>query len=308
MPIKFCFFVLILFIGQIFNPILAQKVKPTEQSNPKLIYEDFITGFKNAWIEIDEKSQKGIDDGERGELLKTIKKYLAELGFESVVITTTEKLNLSKKNTTSCENAIFQLNWEADGFEIVNLSIQVSDCNGAFYKFVKKGVIKIDFSLERTLLTEWRKLLNHKKVIFDSERTPILFKGSVSLNEIAFKKKLDKNGAKDIEGVYELMKEPGSSGLVQKLRIGIEKQNEREYNIYYFSGALHKDDWTEGELKGEMTKTGKKDFYKVLWKRDNKTTDEEVFCSSTEQGILIFKFIEGSATKDYSYLKLYPVF
>ncbi|MBN8547490.1 MAG: hypothetical protein J0L60_15275 [Ignavibacteria bacterium] len=288
--------------------MFPQKVKPTEQSNPKLSYEDFITGFKSVWVEMDELTQSAIDQGKSGELVKTFKKYFSELGLDPCYITSEEKNELSRKASTSCTNVNFRFNWVSDGFEISDIFIHVSDCNGLFYKFIRKGTVKIDFSLERTLLTEWRKLLNHKRATYDPDRAPQLIKGTTGLTESEFRKKLDKEGAKDIEGVYELMKEPGSNELFRKLRIGIEKMNEREYRLYYYSGALHKSDWLDGEFKGDMTKTGKKDYYKVSWKRDNKTTDDEVFCSSAEQGMLSFSFIDGDKTVTMRFLKLYPVF
>ncbi len=289
-------------------PAVPQKVKPTSSSNPKLLYEDFITGFKQAWVELDGAAQQLIDQPDGDELLKTIRKYLSEQGFDLAFITTSEKLETVKKATTSCNNADFRFTWKGDGFEVSGISIHVSDCNGTMFFFERPGVAKIDYSLERTLLIEWRKLLNHKRSKYDPARAPQLFKGSAGPNEAAFKSKLDKNGAKDIEGIYELMKEPGESGLVQKLRIGIEKLSDMNYRIYYFAGAIFKADWQDGEFKGELTKTGKKDFYKVTWKNENKSMADEVFCSSSEQGILIFQFVENSGTRERRFLKLYPVF
>ena len=286
----------------------AQKVKPAASSNQKLFYEDFITGFKQAWVELDAGSQQLIDQPDGDELLKTIRKYMGELGFDVVVATTSEKLEMVKKATTSCNNADFKFSWKSDGFDVSDISINVSDCNGTWFRFERSGVAKIDYSLERTLLTEWRKLLLHKRVKYDPARAPQLFKGSTGPSEASFKSKLDKDGAKDIEGIYELMKQPGESGLFQKLRIGIEKLNDISYRIYYFAGALFKNDWIDGEYKGEMIKTGKKDFYKVTWKNENKTIVDEVFCSSSEQGILIFQFVETTGTKERRFLKLYPVF
>lgn len=291
------------------NPaVLPQKVKPASSSNPKLLYEDFITGFKSVWVELDDESQKLIDQPKGDELLKTLRKYAGELGFDVVVATTSEKLDNIKKATTSCNNADFRFTWKSDGFDVSDISIHISDCNGVWFRFEKQGVAKIDYSLERTLLTEWRNLLKHKRARFNPERTPQLIRGTTGPTESEFKSKLDTKGAKDIEGIYELMKEPGESGLVQKLRIGIEKLNDVSYRIYYFAGALFKGDWSDGEYKGEMTKTGKKDFYKVIWKSENKTLADEVFCSSAEQGILIFQFIEDTGTRERRFLKLYPVF
>lgn len=303
---KFLLCAIILFLSQ--SQVFAQKVKPSASSNPKLLYEDFITGFKNAWVELEAESQKLIDEPEGAELLATLKKYFGELGFDEVVVTTSEKLETVKKATTSCNNADFRFTWKSDGFDVSDLSIHVSDCNGTWYSFEKPGIVKIDYSLERTLLTEWRNLLKHKRARFNPERTPQLIRGTTGPTESEFKSRLDSKGAKDIEGIYELMKEPGESGLVQKLRIGIEKLNDVSYRIYYFAGALFKGDWLDGEYKGEMTKTGKKEFYKVIWKSENKTLADEVFCSSAEQGILIFQFIENTGTRERRFLKLYPVF
>lgn len=289
-------------------PIDAQKVKPTDKSNPKLLYEEFITGFKQAWVELDASNQQLIDQPDGKELLKTIKKYLSELGFDPVFITTQEKIAIIKKSGTSCNLVEFGFSWKSDGFEVSELEIFVNDCNRNWFRFEKPGITIIDYSLERTLLTEWRKLLNHKRIIFDQEKVPKIIRGKNGPAEIAFKSILDKEGAKDIEGVYELMKEPGESPLVQKLKIGIEKVDDINYTIYYFSGALFKADWTDGEHKGDMIKTGKKDFYKVNWKGENKMLHDEVFCSSAEQGVLIFKFVESTGTKERRFLKLYPVF
>lgn len=300
--------IFLIFFLFICGTIVPQKVKPSEQSNPKLSYEDFITGFKSVWVEVDEQTQSEIDQGKSGELVKTFKKYFGELGLDPCFITSEEKNEFSKKDPSACSNVNFKFNWRSDGFEISDIFIHVSDCNGLFYKFVRKGNVKIDFSLERTLLTEWRKLLNHKKSVYNPEKAPQLIKGTTGLTEAEFRKKLDKEGAKEIEGVYELMKEPGSNELFRKLRIGIEKMNDRDYRLYYYSGALHKGDWLDGEYKGDMVKTGKKDYYKVSWKRDNKTTDDEVFCSSAEQGMLSFYFIDGEKTVTMRFLKLYPVF
>lgn len=300
------FIALFLFLAN--AAIFPQKVKPTSSSNPKLLYEDFITGFKQVWVELDAGGQQLVDQPDGDELLSTIRKYLAEQGFDAATVTTSEKLEIMKKATTSCNNVDFKFTWKSDGFDVSGISIHVSDCNGTMFNFERPGVAKIDYSLERTLLTEWRKLLNHKRSKYDAGRAPQLFKGSTGPTEVNFKSKLDKNGAKDIEGVYELMKEPGESGLVQKLRIGIEKLSEMNYRIYYFGGAIFKADWQDGEYKGELTKTGKKDFYKATWKNENKTIADEVFCSSAEQGVLVFQFVENSGTKERRFLKLYPVF
>lgn len=96
----------------------AQKVKPAASSNPKLFYEDFITGFKQAWVELDAGSQQLIDQPDGDELLKTIRKYMGELGFDVVVATTSEKLEMVKKATTSCNNADFKFSWKSDGFDV----------------------------------------------------------------------------------------------------------------------------------------------------------------------------------------------
>lgn len=288
--------------------ISAQKVKPTDKSNPKLIYEEFITGFKQAWLELDDAHQQVIDQPDGKELLTTIRKYLSELGFDITFLTISEKIETIKKSGTSCNNVNFRFTWKSDGFEVSDLTIFVSDCNRNWFRFAKPGITIIDYSLERTLLTEWRKLLNHKRIMFDQEKVPQIIRGKNGPTEAAFKDLLDKKGAKDIEGVYELMKEPGESALVQKLKIGVEKLGDINYTIHYFSGALFKADWTDGEHKGEMVKTGKKDFYKVNWKGENKMLHDEVFCSSAEQGVLVFKFVESTGTKERRFLKLYPVF
>ncbi|KAB2907825.1 MAG: hypothetical protein LC102_04485 [Ignavibacteriales bacterium] len=285
----------------------AQKVKPTDQSNPKLLYEDFITGFDEVWVELSPSAQQLIDTPEGDNQLTAIKKYIKELGFNKIIATTPEKIAATAKATTSCNFLKFEFKWKTDGFDISNISITVSDCNGTWFLFSRKGVVKVDYSVDRTLLVEWRKLLNHKRLKYDPTRTPQIFKGTVGLTEEEFRKKLNA-GAQDIEGIYELMKTPGATGIEQKLRIGVQKVNDVTYKIYYFEGALFKDDWQNGEYKGEITKTGKKDFFKVQWKDENKLMTENVFCSSSEQGILLFQFIKDSGTVELQFLKLYPVF
>jgi S1-C subfamily serine protease len=115
---------------------------------------------------------------------------------------------------------------------------------------------------------------------------------------------LNNNRADEIEGIYEKYGH-GRSEYDNRYSIAVIKEGEK-YNIIYLGGARNKYNWQEGELKGTISQTSIKDFYKVNWVMADKSLNHSVYLSTSKYNFLEFDFLDSDIGFKINYLKMYP--
>ncbi len=124
---------------------------------------------------------------------------------------------------------------------------------------------------------------------------------STSWNEYKLKEHWKKNGADEIEGIYENTVE---NTYVDKYKLSLVKSS-NGYNLIYLAGAKGDGSWrwSIGDIKAYLTPTATEYLYKVRWYMFDKSISEDLYITF-EKGFM--KIIWTNGNSDKLYLKLYP--
>lgn len=282
-----------------------KKYIPNEQSNPDLNFYDFIKGVKHANIVLNKDFQKSIDNGNEFALkLGTIyRKYLHNLGFNYVPLTSDEKEELSKTESL-CDIATFFFSYNVSNNYIKNIFFDVGSCNGDVYRFKSTKSYRDGKNWEQNYYSVLTSLFWHNIPKDDVFRQKLPAQ-MTNWNEEKLKVHFDNNGTIGIEGIYEKMKLGKSEWTQAKYKIGVIKTKD-DFDVVYISGANNTIDWTEGELKANIIKTATPNLYKVDWLMAGKQKNEDVYCFFDDNNLLTFQFSTSEKDPDSKYLKLYP--
>ena len=283
----------------------SKKYIPNEQSNPNLDFYDFIKGVKHANIIINKDFQNSIDNGDETALkLGTIyRKYLHNLGFNYVALTTDEKDELFKVESL-CDLATFSFYFNSSNNFIKDILFDIRSCNGDVYRFTSTKSYRDGRNWENNYYSVLTSLFWHNIPRNDEFRQKLPAQ-MTDWEEEKLKIHLDENGSIGIEGIYEKMKLGKSEWTEAKYKIGVVKTKDG-FDAIYIDGANNHLDWTEGELKANIIKTATPNLYKVDWLMAGKQKNEDVYCFIDDNNLLTFQYSTSEKDPDSKYLKLYP--
>ena len=118
---------LICLISSIF--CFPQNIK--DQSNPNLNFQDFLKGVKYAFVALDDQEQAKVDELNYSSpyIYYTLEKYLVEIGFEYVFLTSKDK-NIMNSLLSLCEVTNIEMYWNiTQNLELSEVSLIFTSCN-----------------------------------------------------------------------------------------------------------------------------------------------------------------------------------
>lgn len=279
------------------------KYNPDIQSNPDIKIYNYLNGISSAIVITDEKLEAIFADDDQfySKYYGTIKSYLTSIGIENIAITLDEQ-NWLEQNIPLENTATFQLKVDNTKNYISKFSLIVKTCNQDEFIFNRIMDYYIQDNWDQILLGKLKEMY-FNKIIYDPLVSLKLNKEMTNWNRRDLEKHFTENSIDNFEGIYE--KYGGlNSEHNSNYKIALIKENEF-YNIIYLEGA-NKNNWVEGELKGQISKTSIKDFYKVKWVMSDKSKNENVYLSTNTTNILEFDFLNREYSNKVKYLKMFP--
>ena len=302
---------LICLISSIF--CFPQNIK--DQSNPNLNFQDFLKGVKYAFVALDDQEQAKVDELNYSSpyIYYTLEKYLVEIGFEYVFLTSKDK-NIMNSLLSLCEVTNIEMYWNiTQNLELSEVSLIFTSCNRD--EFNLRSSNKIENKNQDEALINLKKelysLLNQKPTFIDEYKLKLQSE-MTKWNELSIRNYLDNSKIAELEGIYETVRNSDDDVIQAKYKIGIVKNEMNGFDIVYLNGATNYNDWQEGEKKGEINLTSKPNLYTATWYNFGKSKNNDVYCTIDENGLLKFIFAQnGGQAKENTesfFLQLYPTF
>ncbi len=287
----------------------CQSLKPAFSSNPALSFEKFISGVKYAEIGLNTFDQEQVDNqtGIAG-FYYLAQRYLFEMGFEYVALTSAEKTKLDIEVKSYCEYTMVMFGGNVNKNSISNPTISFISCNGDIFSFTsdKKFNYGKFSDVEKKMLEDWQRLVKTKGVYKPANQLQL----PVNLTDWTkskTKQYLTKNSNKldSIEGIYERVRLSFEDLSGGKYTVGVIKNPDEEgYLMVYFSGAKNAADWKSGEIKAILNKTATKGFYSVHWISRDKSLYEDVYCTIDQLGFIVYS--SGFNNIAHKFVKIFP--
>ena len=285
------------------NNILPPKTKIQKEENcdeikytsgsSKPSFDNFLKGVRYAII-------SGGDDKYLSSLeIKSLKRYLQEMGFEQVSI----QREIVIDNTNPCEYTVVNMDFENIG-------------NGDYKEFhLYFYGLGNDFKYELTTTKHYNAyghialntseyfykvynaIYSKKKPYFNSNYTIKLPKRLTCWTEFKIKNDFEENGVDQIEGIYE---NAISDDSHPKYKLALKKIKDKYYLIY-LSGATNNGNWEQGEIKATLIPTATPLFYKAKWIMSDKSENDNFYISFA-QGRMNVTDDQG----DNLYVKMFP--
>lgn len=300
-----------MFLICIISSIFCFPQNITEQSNPKLNFQDFLKGVKYAQIYLDEETQKKIDELNYSSphIYFSFEKYLLDIGFEYVFLTSEDK-NTITNAPSYCEFADVELRWGmAKDLTLSEVTIVFSNCQGDYFVLQSPHQVANENYEEAlsNVTKEFYYLLNYKPPYNENYELK-LPNEMTEWTELSIKNYLNNARITALEGIYEGVRSPDDDFIQAKYKLGIIKNKYNGFDIIYLGGANNYKDWKEGERKGVISLTAKPNLYTTKWKMSDKSENNDVYCSVDENGFLKFIYQDYQSKKadESFFLKLYP--
>ena len=284
---------------------LSEKLNTNEQTNEQLDFYNFMCGINSVVVLTESKLENSlnIDDEFFRKYHKLLTQYLDGIGIENIAITQEDQMWI-ENNIPLEQTASLIISIDENKNYMSKISMLFKSCNGDEFKFYTNSDYYIDVNWDDYLFEKMRNMF-WMRVVYDPENTIPLNKEMTVWNTNSLRKNFDISGVDELEGIYEKYGVGNSSSEI-KYSIAVVKEQE-DYNIIYLSGANNSKNWTEGELKGTITQTSIKDFYKVKWIMSNKSVNENVYLNTSKYNFLEFDFLNSEADYKTRYLKMYPI-
>ena len=289
---------------------LTQNQKPSFASNPDLSFEKFISGVKYAEIGLNILDQEQVDNktGIAG-FYYVAQKYLNQIGFEYVALTSAEKSQLDISIRSYCEYTLVMFGGDINNKSISNMTISFISCNGDIFTFTsdKKYTYRKFTDVEKKLIEDWQSLVKLKKN-YQMANQLKLPQNPTAWNKDKIMNYYSKNqgNLKQVEGVYERVRLSFEDITGGKYTVAIIKNPDAdEFLMIYLSGAKNNMDWQQGEIKAVLTRTATSGFYSVQWITRDKSLHEDVYCNIDPLGINIFS--SGVVPISYQFIKTFPL-
>ena len=302
--------VIIVAIFTLFSSGYAQSPKPSFSSNPSLSFEKFISGVKYAEIGLNALNQEQVDKqtGIAG-FYYLAQKYLLEMGFEFVALTSAEKTELDIEVKSYCQYTMVMLGGDINKNSISNMTISFVSCNGDMFSFTsgKKFNYGKFSDVEKKLVEDWKSIVKTKGIYKAANQLQLPANPTDWTND-KIKNYLTNNSNKlaPIEGIYERVRLSFEDISGGKYTVGVIKNPDEDgYLIVYLSGAKNSMDWKSGEIKAVLNKTATKGFYSVHWIARDKSLYEDVYCNTDQLGFNVYS--SGIAPVAYKFIKIFPI-
>lgn len=258
------------------------------------------------------------------------KRFFSELlggigqGFERLgiryVVNDSPAARLAMNNTDSqCDWVFVSAGWDLNTrrTDVTHLLLVLSGCSSdlgvyelksdekisAFKRNIWNNVYELRSDFDARVSTVVRKLLP-ASYAYDLDARARL--GPVETFDLKsqgdFVELFDSAGTDGVEGVYERF---SSERYEAKYKFGIVRSLQRsgQYDAVYLDGADNNADWSPGELKARLFRTGTPGLFRVTWIMSNKVLNEDVYASFDTNGLLTFRFDDNETR----YLRLYPL-
>ncbi len=324
--LSFCLLVLLTF--QL--PIVAQPNAKTEQNNQgrattpsenssnaaiqyKVTYKtsatakplpDFLSGVKFAYIDLSAEDQQ-IVDTQGSVFISEFSQYLRSLGFEAVVATSQEKQALLAKTPSLCDLVKVKVQVRTDKVYYTDHLVEFRSCLNDVYLFTSPDILYRDELLIDKFYTLWHTMYN-EPIAYQPQKRLALPRNMSAWDSEKLHGYFDSGHAlaDNFEGIYErVMTSP--SGDPNQYQIGIKRNSDKNYDLIYLGGAVNKQDWMVGEKMGEALAGGSLNFYKVHWRRFDKSVDKNVYIRIDEKNMMNLAFGESGTT--FNFYKQYPL-
>lgn len=288
---------------------VAQVQKPNFISNGNLSFEKFLSGVKYAEIGLNLLNQEQIDKqtGIAG-FYNLAQKYLYDIGFEYVALTSVEKAELEISLQSYCDYTQVIFGGDITKNAISNTTITFVSCNGDVYSFTsnRKFTYRKLKEMEKNMMEEWKSILPSKMKYNARNRLELPSNPTSWTREKIidylnrYKNKLD-----PIEGIYDRVRLSFEEISGGKYTVGVIKNPDDEgYLVLYLSGANNFFDWQPGEIKATFDKTATPGFYSVHWIARDKSLYDDVYCTQDNMGFNVFS--TGVVDLAYKFIKLLP--
>lgn len=282
----------------------SNKFKTSYQSNKNIDFGQYLSGVNSVIILTDEKFESSFsnDDEFFKKYHALLNNYFTSIGIKNIAITEDEKKWIT--NNIPMENiTYFSLNLDNTKNFISSISMKFRSCNNDEFNFKFESDYYIDDKWDNYF---YNKLKNMYWVYneFNSEFSLSINRNFTEWDEESIKKYLNENDSDELEGIYEIYGVSNST-TENKYKVALLK-DDSDYKIIYLDGAENSHNWKEGELKGIVSKSSIKDFYKVNWIMSDKSENENVFMNTSKSSFLEFDFLNNDAGYKINYIKMYP--
>lgn len=287
-----------------------QTQKPTFTSNQDLSFETFISGVKYAEIGINSLNQEQVDKqtGIAG-FYYLAKKYLLDLGFEYVALTSSEKTELDISIKSYCDYVQVMFGGDINKNSIANMTITFLSCNGDVYSFTsdKKYNYGKFADVEKKLVEDWKSITASKGTYKEANRLRLPSNPTTWNKENILKYYKDNEGKlNSIEGIYERVRLSFEDITGGKYMVGVIKNPDEDgFLVIYLSGAKNDLDWRSGEIKAVLQKTATPGFYTLNWILRDKSLYDDVYCNLDPMGFNVYS--SGIFPIAYKFIKISPV-
>ena len=271
-----------------YKPTNCNEIKDISKSS-KPSFNNMLAGVRYAVI-----AEKPINN-HQGYVYSALIDYLKAMGFENV-----EYFGENYETASNTNEEIFvslSLSYRNGRFQDIHMAFYNKPLDYAWeFKSSKTYKAGIYSDTKYIFGKALRDMYGYKKPNFNSYNTLKLPKKQTCWTEYKVKQEYQKNGADNLEGIYE-----NSSNTEAKYQVALKKIKDI-YHLIYLSGANNHKNWSEGEIKATLVPTATPLFFKAKWVMANKSLNDD-FYISFEQGMMN---IIGSDKEKSMYIKMYP--
>ena len=188
------------------TPGLAQTNKPIFSSNTELKFPDFLKGVRYAEISLSITNQDKVDKQiEITPLYYVAQKYLGQLGFEYVALTSAEKIEMEVSVESYCQFTSVLFGGDIGKNYIQNMTLSFVSCNGDLFSFQSTQKFKYNrfADVEKKLIEDWKSLVKEKPK-YNSINQLVLPSNPTTWSRQKAARYLEGNEALNpMEGIYE---------------------------------------------------------------------------------------------------------
>lgn len=288
----------------------GQNQEPNFSSNPTLSFNKFISGVKYAEIGLSDINQEQVDNktGIAG-FYYLAQKYLQEMGFEYVALTSSEKTKLDISIKSYCEYTQVLFGGDINRNTLSNMNISFVSCNGDIYSFASDKKFKYGkfADVEKKLMNDWRSIVNTKSAYQVSNQLQLPANPSKWTKEKLSQYFSENKGKLDpVEGIYERVRLSFEDITGGKYTVGVIKNPDAEgFLMIYLSGAMNASDWKSAEVKAVFYSTATRGFYSIDWIGRDKSLYEDVYGKLDAWGFNVYS--SGLFSLSYKFIKISPM-
>lgn len=291
---------LIFVLALLVSGLNGQDIIPTYQSNTSLNFSDFLSGVRHAYITLEDKDIKFINDNPTSAnafAIIGLISYLKEIGFEEV------RWGYSKDSQNDypsiCDQVIVIPSWGFQNYTFTNITLSFISCKAEIFTFESNRNIRITgLTRDGTFHNAFLKIYGNKKGPYSLDNRRYLTSEITEWSEEKLKSHFKDNGIDPIEGIYE---STDANSLSPKYKIGIIK-TDFGYNVIYYGGANNYEDWKSGEIKAKLYSTATQTLYKAEWYMASKQVNKDAYVTF-DQGLMNLVLKDSDKTL---YIKLFP--